>query len=85
MTSNSETSVLIALKQQVAILTSAVQTLCIQQGSRLNRAQLAQRLGIHRNSLSVRLSQDRSMPRPAKDGKWLLSEIIEWETQNAQR
>jgi len=48
-------------------------------GTRLNREQLAQRLGIHRHTLRVRLAQDRSMPRPGPDGRWLLSEIMHWE------
>lgn len=84
MTASTENSALLALKSQVAILTSAVQMLCVQQGSRLTRAQLSHRLGIHRNSLNVRLAQDRTMPRPGTDGKWLLSEIIEWESRRAQ-
>lgn len=85
MTASIENSAILALKGQIAILTSAVQTLCVQQGSRLTRAQLSLRLGIHRNSLNQRLAQDRTMPRPGKDGKWLLSEIIEWESRNVLR
>lgn len=85
MTASTENSALLAMKSQLAILTSTVQMLCVQQGSRLTRTQLSHRLGIHRNSLNVRLAQDRTMPRPAKDGKWLLSEIIEWEPRSALR
>lgn len=74
-----------AMLTQLACLTSAVQTLCTQAGSRLNRQQLAGRLGIHRNTLSARLEADRTMPRPGADGKWLLSEVIEWEMRLARR
>ncbi len=48
-------------------------------GTRITREQLAQRLGIHRNTLRQRLASDGTMPRPGSDGKWLLSEVIEWE------
>lgn len=61
------------------VMASAIQTLCAQAGARLTRQDLAARLGVHRNTLAARLANDRTMPRPGKDGKWLLSEIIEWE------
>lgn len=73
-----------ALIQQVRILSTAVQMLCTQNGTRLNVQQFAERLGIHRNTLANRLKTDRTMPRPGKDGKWLLSEIIEWEQRQHQ-
>lgn len=52
---------------------------------RLDRAQLAERFGIHRNALRVRLDRDRSFPRPGADGRWLLSEVMEWELRGAGR
>ena len=73
-----------ALTQQLRILTTAVQMLCTQSGTRLNVQQLADRLGVHRNTVTARLKTDRTMPRPGKDGKWLLSEIIEWEQRQHQ-
>lgn len=73
------------LQKQIQNLTTAVQTLCTQSGMRLNRSQFAHRLGIHRNTLITRLAQDRTMPRPGKDGKWLLSDIIEWESRPVRR
>ena len=67
------------LTTKIDILTSAVRTLCNHSGARISRPQLAARLGVHRNTLSNMLERDRRMPRPGKDGKWLLSEIIGWE------
>ena len=67
-----------ALVQRIELLTNAVQTLSAMMGARLTRAQLAERLGIHRNSLAKRLAEP-GFPLPGKDGKWLLSEVIEWE------
>lgn len=68
-----------ALLQRIDQLASAVQTLTAALGTRLNRTQLAARLGVSRNTLIKRLAEDRTMPRPGADGKWLLSELVEWE------
>lgn len=73
------------LKMHILNMTSALQILCSQSGARLNRTQLAERLGIHRNTLATRLAQDRTMPRPGKDGKWLLADIIAWESRPVRR
>jgi len=73
------------LLQRLDSLTDAIQLLAQNMGTRLNREQFAHRLGIHRNTLSTRLQQDRSMPRPGADGRWLLSEIMQWEQRQAQR
>ncbi len=67
-----------ALLQRIELLTNAVQALSTQMGARLTRAQLSERLGVHRNTLARRLAEP-GFPLPGKDGKWLLSEIIEWE------
>lgn len=67
------------LAARIDRLTSAVHTLTAMLGARLTREQLAQRLGIHRNTLRMRLQKDPSFPRSGADGRWLLSEIVEWE------
>lgn len=67
------------LMRTMQVMASALQTLCTQAGARLTRQQLAERLGVHRNTLAARLARDRTMPRPGKDGKWLLAEVIDWE------
>lgn len=66
------------LVQRIELLTNAVQTLSAMMGARLTRAQLAERLGVHRNTLAKRLAEP-GFPLPGKDGKWLLSDVIEWE------
>ena len=60
-------------------MASAMQLMAAMLGTRLDRDQLADRLGIHRNTLATRLKTDNSFPRPGTDGKWLLSQIVEWE------
>ena len=66
------------LMQRIEQLTSAVQVLAGALGARLTRAQLCERLDIHRNTLARRLIEP-GFPQPGKDGKWLLSSVIEWE------
>lgn len=73
------------LSAKIDALTGAVKALCNQSGARISRTQLAERLGVHRNTLTNILERDRRMPRPGKDGKWLLSDVIAWETGPAKR
>lgn len=68
-----------ALLARIDSLTSAMQLMAQALGTRLTREQLAQRLGIHRNTLRERLARDPAFPRPGSDGRWLLSEVVEWE------
>lgn len=67
------------LQAQFALLTDAVIRMSASTGQRLSRAELCTRMGIHRNTLSKRLTAG-GFPTPDKNGRWLLSEIIEWET-----
>lgn len=68
-----------ALLARIDKMASAMTLMATMLGTRLDRAQLAQRLGIHRNTLAARMASDGAFPRPGRDGKWLLSEVIEWE------
>ncbi|MBP3980818.1 hypothetical protein J8G26_08770 [Acidovorax sp. JG5] len=68
-----------ALLDRIDKMTSAMQLMAAMLGTRLDRGQLAERLGIHRNTLTKRLAEDSTFPRQGRDGKWLLSEVIEWE------
>lgn len=68
-----------ALLERIDKMASAMQLMASMLGTRLDRAQLADRMGIHRNTLAKRLAQDTTFPRPGRDGKWLLSEVIDWE------
>lgn len=71
------------LLARIDALTKAVQHMAQVSGSRLTKAQLADRLGCHRNTLRSRIAV-KGFPQPCSDGKWLLSEIIEWEQGNVQ-
>lgn len=68
-----------ALLDRIDKMASAMQLMATMLGTRLDRGQLAERMGVHRNTLAKRLATDKGFPRPGRDGKWLLSEVIEWE------
>lgn len=47
-------------------------------GLRLTRAEMCERLGVTSHTITYRVRRGE-LPRPSADGKWLLSEVIEWE------
>lgn len=49
--------------------------------SRLSRQEMADRLSVSISTLMRRVNQG-TVPRPNADGKWLLSEVVEWENQH---
>lgn len=67
------------MQLELKLLRTAVQHLSACLGARLSREQMCDRIGVHRNTLARYMDQDTSFPRPGKDGKWLLTEVIEWE------
>ncbi len=60
-----------SLREAVVMLTQFI-------GPRLTREQVRERLGISNPTLNKRIESGQ-FPRPGKDGRWLLSEILEWE------
>lgn len=52
-------------------------------GNRLTRAEMCERLRVSGKTLTDRVRR-RAVPAPADDGKWLLSEVLEWESHLAQ-
>ena len=73
------------LIQEVAALRHTVDALVQAIGPRLTREQLCQRRGCHRNTLAS-LIERGTVPRPDATGKFLLSEVVEFEAlERAQR
>lgn len=70
-----------AIAEELRSLRETVATLVRMFGPRLTREQVCLRLGVSRNTLTKRLELGQ-YPRPGKDGKWLLSEILEWEARH---
>jgi predicted DNA-binding transcriptional regulator AlpA len=67
------------LHQTVDVLTEATTEVTKNLGTRLTRTEVRKRLDVSNYTLNKMMAGKR-FPRPGKDAKWLLSEIIEWET-----
>lgn len=78
MSDLTESSTLERLVAEVASLRHAVAKMADLRGERLTRAEVCGRLGVHRNTLRTYIDA-RDFPKPGRDGKWLLSEVLEWE------
>jgi hypothetical protein len=73
-----------AVLERMDKLTLAVQLLSETMGTRLTRAQLRDRLGVSDNTLRKREALP-GFPRRDGFGRYLLSEIIAWETSKPQK
>lgn len=76
----SEHNMLQQVALELAALRRDIASLHKDHGTRLTRAEVCERLGIHRNTLKT-YRDERGFPSPGRDGKWLLSEVIEWEAR----
>ncbi len=64
--------------QKLDRLTEAVAMLARVQGARLTRQEIETRLRVSPVTLRNRI-RDGQFPPPKSDGKWMLSDVIEWE------
>jgi predicted DNA-binding transcriptional regulator AlpA len=69
-----------AIIERLDALTQGFAQLARLMGARLTRQEVCERLGIHRNTLRTYIA-DRDFPKPGRDGKWLLAEVVEWEAR----
>ena len=69
-----------AIVDRLDALTASFAHLARLMGARLTRAEVCERLGVHRNTLRAYIL-DKGFPKPGKDGKWLLAEVVEWEAR----
>jgi hypothetical protein len=67
-----------ALALRIEQLTAAVAQLARVQGARLTRAEMCERYRVCSKTLTAMMLRG-DVPRPGKDGKWLLAEVVEWE------
>lgn len=67
-----------AILERLDSMTSALVALSKVTGARLTRAAMCERLDICSRTLTDRVRKG-DVPTPGRDGKWLLSEVIEWE------
>lgn len=68
------------LERKIDAMADAMRVMAQALGTRLSREQMCERLGVHRNTLA-KMAQASGFPQPDRTGKWLLSEVIEWETR----
>lgn len=68
------------IERRLDALTSAVLLMAQSNGKRLTRAEVCERLGIHRNTLA-RYIDAGTFPKPTRKGDWLLADVIEWEAR----
>lgn len=68
-----------AILTRLDMLTQAVIMLAQTHGVRLSHQELADRLCVHRTTITRWSQTDREFPRPDKSGKWLLADVVKWE------
>lgn len=68
------------LSEKLDTLTAGFVNLARLMGARLTRTEVLERLGVHRNTLRTYIIE-KGFPKPGKDGKWLLAEVVEWEAR----
>ncbi len=73
-----------SLQQIIEVLADANHEVARRLGTRLTRAEVVKRLGVCGKTLKKMLD-NRQFPRPDISGKWLLSEIIEWEIRSGRQ
>lgn len=73
-----------AIIERLDSLTAAFVAMAKLTGARLSRAQMCDRLQISGKTLTDRVRRGL-VPTPGADGKWLLAEIVEWESREASR
>lgn len=78
-TASTQDTIAVELAQLRASVQDFGRILASVTGARLTRDQLAERLRVHRNTIPRWMAEDTTFPRPDRYGKWLLSEVIEWE------
>jgi predicted DNA-binding transcriptional regulator AlpA len=69
-----------ALIERIDQLTKAVTLMAQQQGARLTSAQVCERIGRTRQTITSMVRRG-DFPEPCKDGRWLLADILEWEAE----
>ena len=65
---------------EIELLTREVRSLrLLLLGTRINKTAMAERLGITLGTLQSRIKRG-DVPAPGRDGKWLLADVLEWES-----
>jgi hypothetical protein len=81
MTMTAEQETLLRIEKNIATLNATTLVLAQLLGTRINQTQLAERMGVHRNTVRIK-SEKNSFPKKGRDGKYELWKIIKWEQEN---
>lgn len=69
-----------AILERLGRIESFMATMARVRGDRLTRAEMCERLGVTSHTITYRVRRG-DLPKPGTDGKWLLAEVIEWESR----
>lgn len=69
-----------ALRAEVSRLADAVTLMAQNKGDRLNTIQVTERVGRCRQTVMAMVRRG-DFPEPCNDGRWLLAEVLEWESK----
>ena len=64
-------------------MVSLLEALIRQEGKRLSKHEMCDRLRIHRNTL-LRRQKEPGFPQPDINGYWLLADVVKWESQGGR-
>lgn len=69
-----------ALDQKMNLVLDALKLMAQAKGERLTTAQVTERIGRTRQTIMAMVRRG-DFPEPCNDGRWLLAEVLEWESK----
>lgn len=70
--------------QEILLRLDRIQALMVRlarvRGERLTRAEMCERRGVTSHTITYRVRRG-DLPKPGADGRWLLAEVMEWESR----
>lgn len=67
------------LARKLDAINASIKLLARARGERLTRKEMSERLGITTKTL-LKYQREKRIPLPDAQGRWLLEEVIEWES-----
>ena len=69
-----------ALDQKMNLVLDALKLMAQTKGDRLTTAQVTERVGRCRQTIMAMVRRG-DFPEPCNDGRWLLADVLEWESK----
>jgi predicted DNA-binding transcriptional regulator AlpA len=83
MTETAEPPFAAQVLKRLDAMDAKIERLVQLRGERMTREDFCLRLGIDRKTFKKRMDLGQ-IPRPQSDGKWFLSEVMEWEARKVR-